>query len=93
MDIEVVQANRVSVSKDDVVIIKFPFKEYGVETAQHCYNALKLCWPDNPCVIIPNECDITVYSNENTSELEPGTQEELAVFLGIKNREGREQNE
>lgn len=91
MDIELNKIDKATVSLSDVFIIKIPFEKYTMETMQSVYDAFRYCFPDNHCMLIPDDCKIHI-ANRVDDDFIPATQEELFTFLNIKNQEERELN-
>ena len=91
MDIELNKIDKATVSLSDVFIIKIPFKKYTMETMQSVYDAFRYCFPDNHCMLIPDDCKIHI-ANKVDDDFIPATREELFTFLNIKNQEECELN-
>lgn len=91
MNIDVGKIDKATVSLSDVFIIKIPFEKYSMETMRSVYDAFKYCFPDNHCMLIPDDCKIHI-ANKLEDDFIPATQEELFAFLNINKQEEREQN-
>lgn len=91
MNIDVNKIDKATVSLSDVFIIKIPFEKYSMETMRSVYDAFKYCFPDNHCMLIPDDCKIHI-ANKLDNDFMPATQDELFAFLNIKNQEERELN-
>ena len=82
-DIHIQTVKGTSITTDDVIIVKVPFGKYDVEQVARIFDTIKLCFPDNHCMIIPDDIDIQFI--QSTDDITPATRDELNEFLQIYN--------
>ena len=81
-DIQIHTVKGTSFTTDDVVIAKVPFGKYTVEQVANISNSIKLCFPNNYCVVVPDDFDIQFI--KSTDDITPASQDELNEFLQIQ---------
>lgn len=78
-----------SITTDDVIIVKVSFDKYTVEQVANIFNSIKLCFPDNRCVVVPDDFDIQFVKFDET-DIIPASRDELNEFLQIHNNTDEE---
>lgn len=86
IDVDIHKINKTDISPDDVLVIKVPIGDYSVDIIHSIFKSFQHCFPDNNCVIVPNDWDIQLY-NQKDIGIEPATPDELFKFLNIHNTE------
>ena len=86
VNVSIHKINKTDINPDDVIVIKVPLGNYTVDTVHSIFESFRHCFPDNKCVMIPNDWFIRIY-NQDDINVEPATMDELFKFLNINDTE------